>query len=408
LCDALDEVGHDAPVTVVLDRTPFYGEAGGQVGDTGRLEWDGGRFRVVETLRSVSAGGLGEGAFMLHVGHLDGGRLTLGQSVRATVDGPRRAAVRRAHSATHLLHAALQHHLGPHAVQQGSKVDVDLLRFDFAHASAIDRTTLERIESTVNENVLASWPVAARRLPLADARHEGAMMLFGEKYPDVVRMVTMGEVSRELCGGTHVDNTGQVGLVRITSEESVAAGTRRITAVTGKRALERLRDAEAALAEAAGTLKVPIGELPQRLSAMVKELRELKKAKPVASSGVSVDQLLAGAIDIDGTRVVVAEATGCDAGAMRQHIDQLRRKAGPIAVLLGAVEADKVTLVAGISRELEARGLSAGTWIKEPAAQVGGKGGGRADLAQAGGRLVDQLPAALTAARRSMETMLRA
>jgi alanyl-tRNA synthetase len=345
---------------------------------------------------------------MLHVGHLRRGVLDLGHTVTATVDPDRRAALRRAHSATHLLHAALQHHLGTHAVQQGSKVDADLLRFDFSHGSSIDHDTLRRIESMVNTNVLAAVPVSARLLPLADARHEGAMMLFGEKYPDVVRMVTMEGVSRELCGGTHVSSTGQIGLVRIIGEESVSAGTRRITAVTGTRALDRFRHAEQAVAEAAGTLKVPAAELPQRLAAVVKELRDLKKAKPAAAAaGVSADELLAAAVEVDGTRIVVADARGGDAGTMRQCIDQLRRKASPIAILLGAVEADKVTLVAGISRELEARGLSAGTWIRDAATIVGGKGGGRPDLAQAGGKLVDKLPAALDEARRSIEALLR-
>jgi alanyl-tRNA synthetase len=400
LCERLEEVGHAEPVTVVLDRTPFYGESGGQVGDTGRLSWPGGEFEVADTQR--------EGGFVLHVGHLRRGSLDLGQSLAAHVDPERRAALRRAHSATHLLHAALQHHLGPHAVQQGSKVDADLLRFDFSHGSSIDHDTLRAIESMVNANVLAAVPVSARLLPLADARHEGAMMLFGEKYPDVVRMVTMDGVSRELCGGTHVWSTGQIGVVRITGEESVSAGTRRITAVTGTRALERYRQAEQAVAEAAGILKVPAHELPHRLTAVVKELRELKKAKPAATGGASADDLLAAAVDVGGTRVVVAEARGSDAGAMRQCIDLLRRKASPIAVLLGSVEADKVTLVAGISRELEARGLSAGTWIKDAAMIVGGKGGGRPDLAQAGGKLVDKLPAALDAARKAIEAMLRA
>jgi alanyl-tRNA synthetase len=401
LCDRLTEVGHAKPVTLVLDRTPFYGESGGQVGDTGLIEWPGGVFEVVDTQR--------EGGFMLHVGHLKRGTLDLGATVTAKVAPDRRAALRRAHSATHLLHAALQHHLGSHAVQQGSKVDADLLRFDFSHGSSIDHDTLQKIEDMVNAHVLAAAPVSARLLPLAEARHEGAMMLFGEKYPDVVRMVTMDGVSRELCGGTHVGSTGQIGLVRITGEESVSAGTRRITAVTGGRALDRFRQAEQALAESAGALKVPVHELAHRLAAVVKELRELKKAKPAAvAAGTSPDELLAGALDVGGTRVVVAEAKGSDAGAMRQCIDLLRRKASPIAVLLASAEADKVTLVAGISRELEERGLSAGNWIKEPATIVGGKGGGRPDLAQAGGKLVDKLPAALDAARKSIETLLGA
>jgi alanyl-tRNA synthetase len=401
LCDTLREVGHASPVTIVLDRTSFYGESGGQVGDTGLLEWQGGRFEVTDTQR--------EGGFMLHVGHLRAGALDLGQTVSAKVDADRRAAIRRAHSATHLIHAALQHHLGSHAVQQGSKVDADMLRFDFSHTSAVGHETLEQIEAMVNRNTLAAVPVAAQLLPLAEARHAGAMMLFGEKYPDVVRMVTMDGVSRELCGGTHVSSTGQIGLVKIVGEESVSAGTRRVTAITGLRAMERFRQAEGVLAESAAALKVPAAELPARLAGVVKELKELKKSKaPAAGAALSADELLAAAASIDGTRIVVADARGSDAAAMRQCIDQLRRKASPIAVLLGSSEADKVTLVAGISRELEERGLSAGNWIKDAATIVGGKGGGRPDLAQAGGKLVDKLPDALAAARKAIEQLLKA
>ncbi|MEI6241560.1 MAG: alanine--tRNA ligase, partial [Planctomycetia bacterium] len=401
LCDTLREVGHAMPVTVVLDRTSFYGESGGQVGDTGTLDWDGGSFEVTDTQR--------EGGFMLHVGHLRKGTLDLGQFVTTHVDAARRAAIRRAHSATHLIHAALQHHLGPHAVQQGSKVDADMLRFDFSHTSSVGPETLRQIETMVNEHTLAAVPVGARLLPLAEARHAGAMMLFGEKYPDVVRMVTMDGVSRELCGGTHVSSTGQIGLVKIVGEESVSAGTRRVTAVTGLKAMERLRQAEGVLIESAAALKVPVAELPARLAAIAKELKELKKTKGAApAAALSVDDLIAGAADIAGTRIVVADAKGSDAAAMRQCIDQLRRKASPIAVFLGSSEADKVTLVAGISRELEERGLSAGTWIKDAATIVGGKGGGRPDLAQAGGKLVDKLPEALSAARKSIEQLLKA
>jgi alanyl-tRNA synthetase len=398
LCDSLAEVGHRALVTVVLDQTPFYGESGGQVGDTGELSWPGGRFEVFDTQR--------EGGFMLHVGHLREGRLELGATVTARVDATRRAALRRAHSATHLLHAALQHYLGGHAVQQGSKVDADLLRFDFSHTSSIDDETLGQIEGMVNEHVVAAVPVAARLLPLAEARHAGAMMLFGEKYPDLVRMVTMDGVSRELCGGTHVASTGQIGLVRIVGEESVSAGTRRITAVTGAKALERFRTAERTLAEAAGALKVPVGDVPSRLAAVVKELKELKKSKPAAAAGVSPEDLLAAAVEVGGARVVVADMGSGDAGAMRHAIDLLRRKASPIAVLLGGAEGDKVTLVAGISKELEARGLSAGGWIRDVASVVGGKGGGRPDLAQAGGKLVAKLPEALDTARKAIEALL--
>ena len=401
LCETLREVGHTAAVTVVLDQTAFYGESGGQVGDTGWLEWPGGRFEVIDTQR--------EGGFMLHVGHLREGGLDLGLSVHARVNADRRAAIRRAHSATHLLHAALQHYLGPHAVQQGSKVDADLLRFDFTHTSAVGHETLEQIEAMANQATLDAVPVTVQLLPLAEARHAGAMMLFGEKYPDIVRMVTMDGKSRELCGGTHVSSTGQIGMVRVIGEESVSAGTRRVTAVTGHRAVERFRQAENVLAEAASALKVPVAELPSRLATVVKELKDLKKSKgPSSTTVLSVDDLLAAATDIAGTRVVVADAHGSDAAAMRQCIDQLRRKGSPIAVLLGAAEGEKVTLVAGISRELEALGLSAGNWIKDAATIVGGKGGGKPDLAQAGGKLVDKLPEALATAKRTIEMLLRA
>jgi alanyl-tRNA synthetase len=399
LCETLREVGHESPVTVVLDRTSFYGESGGQVGDTGSLEWDGGSFEVIDTQR--------EGGFMLHIGRLRKGSLDLGQSVAAKVDPARRAAIRRAHSATHLIHAALQHYLGSHAVQQGSKVDADQLRFDFSHTSAVGQETLRQIETMVNDQTLSAVPVSATLLPLAEARHAGAMMLFGEKYPDLVRMVSMDGVSRELCGGTHVSSTGQIGMVKILGEESVSAGTRRISAITGLRAVERLRQTEGVLAEAAAALKVPVGELPTRLANVVKELKDLKKSRGASpAAALSVDELIAGAAEISGTRIVVADARGSDAAAMRQCIDHLRRKASPIAVLLGSTEADKVTLVAGISRELEERGLSAGNWIKDAATIVGGKGGGRADLAQAGGKLVDKLPEALTAARKAIEQLL--
>jgi len=225
----------------------------------------------------------------------------------------------------------------------------------------------------------------------------------------VVRMVSMGDFSKELCGGTHVGNTGQVGLFHIVGEESVSAGTRRITAVTGREALRRLHAAEAALAETAAALRVPAAEVPARAAALVKEIRDLKKqlssAAPRAAE-LSPEKLLADAIRLGDTTVVVAEAPGADAQAMRQLIDQLRKKASPIAVLLGSRDEEKVTLVAGISRELEERGLNAGVWIRSAAEVVGGRGGGRADLAQAGGRHPEKLPEALAAAKEGFAALL--
>jgi alanyl-tRNA synthetase len=378
---------------LVLDRTPFYGESGGQVGDTGEISGAGFKFQVIDTQK--------EGAFTLHVGHLTSGKITQGDKVTATVEAPRRLGIRRAHSATHLLHYALQKHLGKHAQQQGSKVDRDWLRFDFTNPGAIASDKLELIEKEVNSLASSAAKIAWRTMPIAQARETGAMMLFGEKYPDVVRVVSIGDFSKELCGGVHLDNSGQVGLFKIVGEESVSAGTRRITALTGEAALEHVRKQEAALQETAALLKVPTSEVPNRVAALAKEVRELKKQLTAApkAGGVTAETLLAGAAEQGGVKVVVAEAPEADANQMRQLIDQLRKTASPVAVLLGSGGDGKVTLVAGISRDLEARGLHAGNWIKSAAELVGGRGGGKPDMAQAGGKDVAKLAEALAAAK---------
>ncbi len=401
LCETLDEIGHEQPVTVVLDQTPFYGESGGQVGDTGELVGDGFRFQVIDSQK--------EAQFVLHLGHLREGSLRLNAPVRAVVDTARRAGIRRAHSATHVLHHALQKYLGSHAQQQGSKVDDDWLRFDFANPGAVGDETLQKIEQEVNDRVADAAPVRWQNLPLAEARKTGAMMLFGEKYPDIVRMVSMGEFSKELCGGTHVDNTGQIGFVRLIAEESVAAGTRRVTALTGRKALARAREAETAWAEIAAALRVAPGEAPARVAALLKEVRELKKQVSAGKAGgVSAEKLLDSAVSLPHGKAVVAEAPGADAQLMRQLIDQLRKTASPVAVLLASRDDEKVTLVAGISRDLEQRGLNAGEWIRSAAEVVGGRGGGRPDMAQAGGKHPDKLPQALTAAQESIAKLLSA
>lgn len=401
LCETMEEIGHADPVTVVLDQSPFYGEAGGQVGDTGELVAKGMRFEVTDTQK--------EKGFILHRGHLRQGVLKLNMTVTARVDAARRTGILRAHSATHILHHALQKYLGSHAKQQGSKVDNDWLRFDFANPSPVDRGTLEKIENEVNDLVTAANTVEWKYMPLAEARKTGAMMLFGEKYPEVVRVVSMGEFSKELCGGTHVRNTGQVGLFRITGEESVSAGTRRITAVTGRAALERVRQGEAVLHELAGSLRVPASEVPNRVAALTKEIRDLKKQLSAQKAGgVTAERLLEESFKVDGVTAVVAEASGADAQLMRQLIDQLRKTASPVAVLLASREDEKVTLVAGISRELQEKGLNAGDWIRSAAEVVGGRGGGRPDLAQAGGKNPEKLPAALDAARVRIRELLNA
>jgi alanyl-tRNA synthetase len=400
LVEQVDEVGHEQPICLVLDNTPFYGESGGQVGDTGWIVAGGLRFQVTDSQK--------EGNFTLHLGHLREGRVEQGTKVRAEVDADRRQGIRRAHSATHILHHALQKHLGKHAQQQGSKVDFDWLRFDFTNPAAVGPEELAAIEADVNRLAATSARISWRSLPLAQARETGATMLFGEKYPDIVRMVAIGEFSKELCGGTHLDNSGQVGLFKIVGEESVAAGTRRITALTGTQALAHVRNQEAALAETAALLRVPPAEVPQRVAALAKELRELKKqmASAPRAGGVTAEGLLAEAGEVGGAKVVVAEAPGADAGAMRQLIDQLRKTASPVAVLLGSRAEGKVTLVAGISRDLEARGLNAGGWIRGAAEVVGGRGGGKPDMAQAGGKHPEKLGEALAAARKDIDLLL--
>jgi len=323
--------------------------------------------------------------------------------VTARVNTSRRQGIRRAHTATHLLHYALQKVLGKHAQQQGSKVDDDLLRFDFANPSAVKHDELEQIEAEVNRRILEAAPVQISFMPIGEARKLGAMMLFGEKYPDIVRVVMVGDYSKELCGGTHLEHAGQIGLFKIVGEESVAAGTRRITAVTGWKAYESVRDLSRIMSEASVALNVPPTEVPARIQATLREIRQLRKqlASGARTVGVSADQLWAQAEDLDGIRIIVSEIPNADPDAMRQLIDELRRKNSPVAVFLAAKQPDegKVVMVAGVSRDLTKRGMDAVKWVRAVAGVVGGGGGGRADLAQAGGRFPDKLSDALALAR---------
>ncbi len=401
LCDQADEIDSTRPITLVLDRTPFYGEMGGQVGDTGELLGPGFRFEVTDTQV--------DGGFTLHRGHLREGAVRLGDRVTARVDAGRRQGIRRAHSATHVLHHALRTVLGEHAEQQGSKVDDDWLRFDFTNPRALQPDELAEIERVANARILEGSPIEAEDMPLVEARRTGALMLFGEKYPDRVRVVRMGDFSKELCGGTHLDNTARVGLLKIVSEESVAAGTRRIVAFTGCKALERIRERERALHEAAMLLHAPPEELPARIEAMSKEIRELKKKRahaPAQAEGPTVEQLAEGAVDVLGTRVIVAEIPAGSPDVLRQLIDQLRRKAAPVAVLLGSREEGKVTLIAGASRDVVGKGFDCVSWVRAVAKRVGGGGGGRPDMAQAGGKKPDALPQALDAAPDEARSLL--
>jgi alanyl-tRNA synthetase len=395
--------GHAGTVGIVLDRTPFYAESGGQVGDTGELVAGGATFRVADTQK--------EGNFIVHLGQVASGTLRVGDRVQAKVDAARRVGIMRAHSATHLLHYALHQTLGKHATQAGSKVDDDYLRFDFSHAESVRREELDRVEDIVNSRVAEASEIAWRTMPIDEARKLGAMALFGEKYGDVVRVVTMGDYSREFCGGTHLTNTGQVGLCKVTSEESVAAGTRRIVALTGPAAIRHVREQEAQLRDLAMLLKAPTSELTRRTQGLLDEIKSLRKQlaqKRSESAGATIDDLIAGAVEIDGVKVVAGEVSGASADDLRQQIDHLRRKTSPIAVLLASQADGKVQLVAGLSRDLVERGVHAGQWVKAVAGVMGGGGGGKPDMAQAGGKDPSKLGDALALARDSIGKQLRA
>jgi alanyl-tRNA synthetase len=301
--------------------------------------------------------------------------------------------------------------LGKHAQQAGSKVEPDRLRFDFANPEAVGKERLDQIEKTVCNLVMTGAAVTWSRMPIEEAKATGAMALFGEKYPDVVRVVQMGDFSKELCGGTHLDNVGQVGLFKIIGEESVAAGTRRITALTGQAALDLVSQEEDILAQIASTLRVPQSQLGDRVAALLEEIKTLKKqvSQRKADKGgkVSVDDLLAGAKKVSGATVIVQAIDNQSPDELRVLIDGLRRKVERgLAVLLISAAEGKVQLVAGLSRDLVERGLHAGNWLKQVAPFVGGGGGGRPDMAQAGGKNPEKIPDALEAASKSIKTAL--
>jgi alanyl-tRNA synthetase len=398
LVDTLDNGGAGDPAAVVLDRTPFYGETGGQVGDVGTLTVPGkpgATFEVLDTQR--------DGDLVLHIGRLKSGKLSIGDAVSAEIDARRRAGIRRAHSATHILHHALHQVLGEHAQQRGSLVDNDLLRFDFSHKGAMTQEEILKVEDEINERIAEGAPVSTEVTDQQTARQRGAMMLFGEKYPDRVRMVTMGDFSVELCGGTHLSSTGQVGLCRIISEEGVAKGVRRIVAYTGHRALERVRETENLLKQAAAAVKLPQPqELPRRLEQLQEELKKAKQelskfAK--ASVADSVLGYLGAAEKVGSAKIVCLKIDGGDRDALRMYADALRQEGGSVAVLLAAEIEGKVSLLAAVTPDLIKRGVKAGDCVREAAKAVGGGGGGRPDLAEAGGKDPAKIDEALAVAK---------
>ncbi|ARU89219.1 alanine--tRNA ligase [Pseudomonas sp. M30-35] len=390
---AVDTLASGEEGVVVLDQTPFYAESGGQIGDSGYLEGAGVRFDVRDTTKA--------GGAFLHHGIITQGSLAVGASVKAEVAAEVRQATALNHSATHLLHAALRQVLGDHVTQKGSLVDSQRLRFDFSHFEAIRPEQLKALEDIVNAEVRKNSEVETDETDIETAKAKGAMALFGEKYGDDVRVLTMGDgFSVELCGGTHVSRTGDIGLFKITSEAGVAAGVRRIEAVTGAQALAYLNGAEEQLKEAAALVKGSRENLLDKLSGVIERNRQLEKeleqlkAKAASAAG---NDLAGSAVEIKGVKVLGARVDGLDGKALLAMVDQLKNKLGSAVILLGGVLDDKVVLVAGVTQDLTAK-LKAGDLMKQAAAAVGGKGGGRPDMAQGGGVDAGAVDAALALA----------
>ncbi|MCF3194149.1 alanine--tRNA ligase [Pseudomonas bubulae] len=375
---------------VILDQTPFYAESGGQVGDCGYLQAGAARFDVRDTTKT--------GGAFLHHGVVAAGGLKVGETVDAQVDADVRHATALNHSATHLLHAALRQVLGEHVQQKGSLVDSQRMRFDFSHFEAIKPEQIKALEDIVNAEIRKNTPVETEETDIETAKQKGAMALFGEKYGDSVRVLSMGgDFSVELCGGIHAKRTGDIGLMKIISEGGVASGIRRIEAVTGAAALAYLNAAEEQLKEAASLVKGSRENLVDKLSAVLERNRQLEKqleqlqAKAASAAG---DDLSSSAVDVKGVKVLTARLDGQDGKALLALVDQLKNKLGRAVILLGSVHEDKVVLVAGVTKDLTGQ-LKAGDLMKQAAAAVGGKGGGRPDMAQGGGVDAAALDAAL-------------
>jgi alanyl-tRNA synthetase len=369
--------GDDA--VVVLDHTPFYAESGGQVGDTGELRNAAALFVVDDTIK-IQADVFG------HHGRVAEGVLKVGDALNARVNAEMRARIVRNHSATHLMHKALREVLGSHVQQKGSLVNAERTRFDFAHNGPMTIEQIRKVEAIVNAEILANESTRAQVMPIDAAQKSGAMMLFGEKYGDEVRVLSIGS-SRELCGGTHVQRTGDIGLFKVVSESGVAAGIRRIEAVTGDNALAYLQSLESTVNKVASTLKATPAELSSRIGSVLEQVKTLEKELAAAKGKLASaqgDELLANAIDVNGIKVLAATLNGADVPALRETMDKLKGKLKTAAIVLAAVNDGKVSLIAGVTADATSK-VKAGELVNFVAQQVGGKGGGRADMAQAGG-----------------------
>ncbi|MBT5725568.1 MAG: alanine--tRNA ligase [Gammaproteobacteria bacterium] len=387
----VDQADAEQQALVVLDRTPFYAESGGQAGDTGQLIADGVVLNVTDTVKSGDA--------FLHQGQSVNGSLAVGDKVQSVVNQPVRDATRLNHSATHLMHAALRKILGEHVNQRGSLVNAERLRFDFSHFEPVSREQLRDIERLVNTEIRANSAIETAVMDLESARNKGAMALFGEKYSAEVRVLSMGDgFSVELCGGTHAARTGDIGIFRIVSEQGVASGVRRIEAITGSAALAQVESNEDLLSQAGSLVRADNHNLADKLRALIDQNKKLEKTiadlnRKLATGGVGPD-IAESAIDLGGVKLVVSQLDGADPKSLPDVLDQLKNKIGSGIIVLGTVSEGKVGLIVGVTKDLTDR-FHAGDLVNHVASQVGGKGGGRPDMARAGGSDPDSLPAAL-------------
>ena len=398
----VDTLGDGEEGVVVLDRTPFYAESGGQVGDIGLLTAGKTCFVVADTQKQG-------GDVFIHRGQFSGDSLQVGSEVVAQVDPERRDATALNHSATHLLHAALKQILGEHVQQKGSLVNAERLRFDFSHFEPVTPDQLKTIEHLVNEQIRENHTVQTRIMSLEDAKQSGAVALFGEKYGDNVRVLRMGDFSTELCGGTHVKAVGDIGLFKITSESGIASGVRRIEAVTGAAAIHWVDQEEARLQRVADLVKSGREEVADKVAQLVERSRrlekELEQLKGKLASAAGSD-LASSAVEVDGVKVLAAKLDGVDPKSLRDTMDQLKSKLGSAVILLAAVKGGKVSLVAGVTKD-QVQSVKAGDLVKFVAEQVGGKGGGRPDMAQAGGSDPAALPDALASVQEWVRSALQ-
>jgi len=377
-------------VHIVLDQTPFYAEAGGQVGDIGIVQTKNSMVEISNTKKSND--------IIVHIGKVVEGKIKTNETVTSIIDKGRRAAIKRNHSATHLLHFTLRQVVGQHAEQSGSLVAPERLRFDFHHFEGIKKDEIARIEELMNERIMENAPVGTEEMALDKARNAGVTALFGEKYGENVRVVSIGDYSQELCAGMHVNNTGEIGLFKITSESSIAAGIRRIEAVTGNEAIAWTRQKEKTLDRLCGVLDTQESTVIQRAEELIQQVKDSRKDEQKLKKGdiqKYTSDLIANAKEVSGVKIVTEVIEGAEAGDLRKVADSLKKSLGSAAIVLGTTENEKVTLITSLSNDLVKKGLHAGYISGDMAKIVDGGGGGRADMAQAGGRLPGKINEAI-------------